>query len=315
MLLKRRDKNRIFNLLKKRYTYTMKHNIDDKVFSVINTIPNPVIVISDDKLQSANRAFLSFFNTSSIEEFNTLYGSIANIFAKNNDFFIMSDIENNDFWTDYLFSHPDITRIVSILNANQDLIDFEITLKKIENKSDYIVVFNDITSYISEKNEYKYFAYHDHLTKIFNRQKFDEMFIKALEYKKRYKDDLSIILIDLDHFKNVNDTYGHLIGDLVLIAIVETVKKELRINDIFARWGGEEFIILLPRTNINGAYIKAEELRQSIESYVNKELPQVTISAGVTQINNTDDINSCIKRVDEALYLAKEKRNNVVKIT
>lgn len=292
----------------------MKHNIGNSIFSVINAIPNPVIVISNDKLQSANSAFLDFFALSSIEEFNTLHSSVAKLFVKNNGFFTLADVKDDKCWTDYLFSRPEVSRIVSIIDKNNDLIDFEITLKKIENKSEYIAVFNDITTYISEKNEYKYFAYHDHLTKIFNRQKFDEMFLKAFENKKRYGDNLSVILIDLDHFKIVNDTYGHLIGDLVLVAIVEIIEKELRINDVFARWGGEEFIILLPRTNINNAYIKAEELRQSIESFVDKELPPVTISAGVVEVNDSDDINSCLKRVDKALYEAKEKRNNVVKI-
>lgn len=292
----------------------MKYNINDKVTSVINSIPNPVIVISNDELQSANSAFLDFFNITTIEEFNTTYGSIANLFVKNNGFFTLSNINNNQSWTDYLFFNPEVTRIVSILNINQDLIDFEITLKKIENKSDYIIVFNDITKYIAEKDAYKYFAYHDHLTKIFNRQRFDEMFLKAFEYKKRYKDNLSIILIDLDHFKIVNDTYGHHIGDLVLIAVVEVIKKRLRINDVFARWGGEEFIILLPRTNIDDAYNKAQELRHYIESFVDNKLPPVTISAGVIEVNDFDTITTCIKRADEALYSAKMKRNNVVKI-
>lgn len=140
------------------------------------------------------------------------------------------------------------------------------------------------------------------------------MFLKAFEYKKRYKDNLSLILIDLDHFKLVNDTYGHHIGDLVLIAVVEIIKKRLRINDVFARWGGEEFIILLPRTNIDDAYNKAQELRHCIESLVDIKLPPVTISAGVIEVSDLDTITTCIKRADKALYSAKMKRNNVVKI-
>lgn len=292
----------------------MKHSIDNQIFSVINAIPNPVIIMSKERLKGANKAFLDFFSISSIDEFNTLHGSIANLFVKNNGFFVLSNIKNGEYWTDYLFSRPDISRIVSIKNTNGDLIDFEITLKKIEHKSEYIIVFNDITTYIAKKNEYEYFAYHDHLTKIFNRQKFDELLLKEFENKKRYGDNLSVILIDLDHFKKVNDTYGHLTGDLVLIAIVGIIRNKLRINDIFARWGGEEFIILLPRTNINDAYAKADELRKDIESYIDKELPPVTISAGVSELTDKDDIASCLKRVDTALYLAKVKRNDVVKV-
>lgn len=293
----------------------MKHNIDETVYSVINTIPNPVIVINNKKLQSANMAFLNFFGLSSIEEFNILYGCVAKVFIKNNGFFTLNHIKNDEFWIDYLFLRPEVSRIVSIKNMNGDLIDFEITLKKTENKPEYVIVFNDISKYILEKNEYEYFAYHDHLTKIYNRQKFDEMFLLSFENKKRYGDKLSLILIDLDHFKLVNDNYGHLVGDLVLVAVVGIIKKELRINDIFARWGGEEFIILLPRINIKSAFDKAEELRQKIEVYVNKDLPSVTISAGVCEVNSTDTITSCLKRVDDALYLAKKKRNQVAKIS
>ncbi len=291
----------------------MKHIIEDKLFSVINAIPNPVIVISRDNLQSVNNAFLDFFSVQSIEEFNTTYNCIAKLFVKNNSFFTLADVTEAQYWTDYLFMHPEVNRIVSIMNLDNQMVDFELTIKKIENASEYIIVFNDITQFIAQKNEYKYFAYHDHLTKIYNRQIFDELFLKEIENKKRYKDHLSILLLDIDHFKKVNDNYGHHIGDLTLIALAKIISKDLRINDIFARWGGEEFIILLPRTGIDTAYIKAQEIRALVESHVDKELPPITISIGVTEINDSDTTKTSLQRVDKALYLAKEKRNDVIK--
>ncbi len=292
----------------------MKHKIEDKLFSVINAIPNPVIVISCDKLQSVNSSFLEFFGVKSIKEFNKTHDCISKLFVQNNSFFTLTDEIEEQYWTDYLFMHPEVKRIVSILNLDNQMIDFELTIKKIENKSEYIIVFNDITLFIAQKNEYKYFAYHDHLTKIYNRQIFDELFLKEIENKKRYKDHLSILLLDIDHFKKVNDNYGHHIGDLTLIALTKLISKYLRINDIFARWGGEEFIILLPRTRIDAAYTKAQEIRELIESHVDKELPQVTMSIGVTEVNESDTTKTCLQRVDKALYLAKEKRNDVVKV-
>lgn len=292
----------------------MKIEIDDTLKTVINTIPNPVVLTDGKHLQSANSAFLEFIGISSSEEFNIRYGCIADLFIKHNGFFSSAEIETDECWTDYLLNRPERKRIVSLLNCSGELRDFEITIKKIEKQSEYIIVFNDITAFVSEKNEYEYFAYHDHLTKIYNRQKFDELFLKAVENKKRYGDHLSVILMDIDHFKKVNDTYGHLVGDLVLVFLATVVTENLRLNDVFARWGGEEFIILLPRTNIESAYRKAEELRQTIEAYTDKNLPRITISLGVTEVAETDDMNLCLQRVDKALFMAKEKRNNVVKL-
>lgn len=293
----------------------MKIEIDDTLKTVINAIPNPVILTDGKELQSANCAFLEFMDVSSPEEFNSLHICVAELFIKHNGFFSATEIETDERWTDYLFNRPERKRIVSLINRKGELRDFEITLKKIEKQSEYIIVFNDITTYVSEKNEYEYFAYHDHLTKIYNRQKFDELFLKALENKNRYGDHLSVILIDIDHFKRVNDTHGHLVGDLVLVLLATIVVENLRINDVFARWGGEEFIILLPRTDIDSAYRKAEELRQIIEAYADKKLPQITISLGVTEVTDTDNMNSCLQRVDKALFMAKEKRNDVVKLS
>ncbi len=292
----------------------MKYIIEDKLFSVINAIPNPVIVMSSDKLQSVNSAFLEFFGVQSIEEFNKVHDCIAKLFVQNNSFFTLAHVTEDQYWTDYLFLYPEVNRIVSIMNLDNQMIDFELTIKKIENKSEYIIVFNDITQFVAQKNEYKYFAYHDHLTKIYNRQMFDELLLKEIENKKRYKDHLSILLLDIDHFKKVNDNYGHHIGDLTLIALTKLISKDLRINDIFARWGGEEFIILLPRTGIDTAYTKAQEIRLLIESYVDKELPKITISIGVTEINDSDNTKTCLERADKALYIAKEKRNDAIKV-
>lgn len=292
----------------------MKLIIDNTILSVINAIPNPVILTNGEELQSCNNAFLEFFAIGSVEEFNRAYACLDRLFIKHNGFFTHDAIDTSELWTDFLYDRPEKRRMVSLVNQSGELRDFEITLKKIENQAEYIIVFTDITSHISEKEEYKYFAYHDHLTKIYNRQKFDESFVREIENKMRYGDHLSVILIDIDHFKQVNDTYGHIVGDLVLIALVHILGQKLRINDILARWGGEEFIILLPRTDMDDAYAKALELRQSVESFSDKELPKITISAGVTEFTDTDTSDTCLRRVDEALFMAKEKRNAAVLI-
>lgn len=290
----------------------MRLQINNNIASIINTIPNPVILSDGTKIQSANSAFLDFFNVGSIDEFNETYECLDRLFIKNNGFFTHDSIDSDASWVDHLYTHADKRRLVLLENQNGELRNFEITLKKIENQPEYIIVFTDITPVISEKNEYKYYAMHDHLTKIYNRQKFDESLVWEIEHKKRYQEPFSLILIDIDRFKNVNDTYGHMIGDLVLISLASLIGKNLRATDIFARWGGEEFIILLPHTTVDQAFLKATEIRELIEHYTNEKLPNITISLGVTEYSDSDTSDTALQRLDEALYKAKQKRNDVI---
>ena len=143
---------------------------------------------------------------------------------------------------------------------------------------------------------------------------FSKLYLKEIENKTRHGDALSLIMFDIDHFKAVNDTYGHDVGDKVLITLTKLITKHLRTNDVFARWGGEEFVILLPRTNVDVAYNKAQELRQLIEQYHDDTIPSITVSLGITEVLDTDKEQSCFKRVDKALYQAKVKRNDVVQL-
>jgi len=172
-------------------------------------------------------------------------------------------------------------------------------------------ILQDITAIHKEKDLLEKMAYIDHLTQIYNRQMFQKFYNKELQNKKRHGDNLSLIMLDIDHFKVLNDTYGHAIGDKVLISLTQLISKHLRTNDIFARWGGEEFLILLPRTNVDVAYDKAQELRKLIED-IKEKIPSFTVSFGVTEVMDYDKELSAFIRVDKALYEAKIKRNDVV---
>ncbi len=154
----------------------------------------------------------------------------------------------------------------------------------------------------------------DELTGLHNRRSFNECFSLALSSARRHGHPLSLISIDLDHFKDVNDTLGHSIGDLVLKEFSDLLKELVRVEDIACRWGGEEFIILLPNTPREAAGTLAERIRSAFEqrSHVSSPLV-VTASFGVAQLYNGDDEDSLIRRVDNALYTAKrEGRNRVV---
>jgi diguanylate cyclase (GGDEF) domain len=153
----------------------------------------------------------------------------------------------------------------------------------------------------------------DPLTNAYNRLKFNQSLISHIELAKRYGNIFSLIMFDIDHFKKLNDENGHIFGDRVLIEITDLVKECVREVDIFARWGGEEFVIILPQTNCTEASALAERLRKVIWEESAKKNRMITCSFGVTSfLNDRDDIHSIMNRVDRALYRAKENGRNVV---
>ncbi len=156
-------------------------------------------------------------------------------------------------------------------------------------------------------------AYTDSLTHIYNRLHFAHFLDAEIDKVKRYGGNFSIIFFDIDHFKDVNDTFGHHAGDEVLEKITEIVSNANRSADIFARYGGEEFIILTPETNLSGALIHAERLRNDIEKFNFQSIGHISSSFGVTEFNaEKDDVDSLLERADKALYMAKEYGRNRV---
>jgi diguanylate cyclase (GGDEF)-like protein len=153
----------------------------------------------------------------------------------------------------------------------------------------------------------------DELTGLNNRRFFNESLPRAISAARRHKQPLSLISIDIDHFKKVNDTFGHTMGDLVLKEFSRLLKMMVRVEDIACRWGGEEFIVLLPNTTCEGAVILADRMRSSFEQYPRTATPVVTASFGVARLQEGEDEDALMRRVDDALYQAKhEGRNRVV---
>ena len=152
----------------------------------------------------------------------------------------------------------------------------------------------------------------DSLTGICNRGKFNDELVKWMTYSYRYKVPLSMCIFDFDDFKQVNDHFGHLVGDKVLIEIVGIINKEIRQCDVFARWGGEEFIILLPNTGTQDALELTERLRKLISGHTFEMGQAVTCSFGVVSLEDGDTIDSYLSRADELLYVAKKAGKNTV---
>jgi len=154
----------------------------------------------------------------------------------------------------------------------------------------------------------------DALTGAWNRSRFEEAARSEMARLQRYRHPVSLVFFDLDHFKQVNDTYGHAVGDRVLVQVVAAARTACRATDAIARWGGEEFVVLTPNTALEGASALAERLRQAIASLRIPPLESVSASLGVADCGPSDTLETWLGRADEAAYRAKRGGRNRVEV-
>ena len=168
----------------------------------------------------------------------------------------------------------------------------------------------DVTETVRMEKELQHLATTDRLTQVYNRLKFDDELKSQIDWARSTNNSLGLIMFDLDHFKEVNDTHGHDIGDLVLRNTVELVQRQIRKSDTLARWGGEEFMIITPLTDVLELKSIAESLRTKIEKQEHEHAGVVTASFGGSILRSDDNFANLIKRVDAALYQSKKQGRN-----
>jgi len=159
-----------------------------------------------------------------------------------------------------------------------------------------------------------YMAHTDHLMNIANRRQLDEAIISFIINARHYGEKLSAIMFDLDHFKRVNDKHGHNVGDAVLREVATLIKSLLRENDLVGRWGGEEFLIIVPNSDFAATKEMAERLRRAVKNHVFEQNLRLTASFGVSGYEEAEPAADWLKRADEALYLSKKKGRNQVNV-
>ena len=192
-----------------------------------------------------------------------------------------------------------------------------------QNKDELLVVYNELKIKNDKlENAYdklKEISQTDMLTKLSNRRAMIEKLNHEVSRFNRTKKPFSVIISDIDDFKRINDNFGHECGDAVLVSISSVLKKNMRNIDAVARWGGEEFLMMLPDTKSAGAKIVAEKLRASIEAdrvEYDGQKHQITMTFGIAEFNDKDyDINYYIRQADEALYKGKEQGKNQVMVS
>ena len=259
-----------------------------------------------------NKKLLNFLGYTSLQMFLKKYESLSQRFEEKEGCYYS---KNSDMqWIEEIQGVVSDKRIVSIQGIDRtEEKFFLISLSDKIQSRNMIVTFSEITSLMKQKSQYKHEAYTDELTQIDNRASFNILFDKAIEENKNSQSYLGMILLDIDNFKQINDRYGHTVGDTILKCFATLILENIREIDSFSRWGGEEFVLLLPDTTLKNTKKIAEHLRLLIEKYdfgIDKKL---TCSFGVTIGNNEDTSKSLFERADKALYQAKNSgRNKVV---
>jgi len=277
-----------------------KHRLLDDILDATDNI----MFITDFKhISFSNSRFKSLIN---------MNNEILNIFENIDGYLHTGLLQRGEEFSSLIKRTPEEERVVLILDKHFDSKVFRIDISTTNLEKDYLVTLTDITKLKEKQERTEKKAYKDALTGVYNRNKFDEIFELEISRVKRYKYPLTLAIIDIDMFKNFNDTYGHLVGDEILILIAKSIDENVRNSDTFARWGGEEFVILFENTPLREAKAVSIKLKENIQELKNSTNTSVTVSFGLTEYKDGDTKKSFFNRCDEALYLAKENGRNRV---
>jgi diguanylate cyclase (GGDEF)-like protein len=195
------------------------------------------------------------------------------------------------------------------LSLNGKSLHYELRIMA-DGKGDILVVVRNFT----RQKQAERMAAMDPLTHAYNRRKFSELLDQEIKRVERNDKSFSMVMLDIDHFKKINDTHGHDAGDYVLKRMTNLIRENIRDVDILSRYGGEEFVIILPERNLKVAIAVAERIRKVIESACFDKVGQITISAGVSDFMQGDSRESVFKKADKALYIAKNGGRNRVSV-
>ncbi len=273
---------------------------------------NIVILSSGELITYANQKFFDFFNIKSLNEFLVEYKCVCEKFIEDDRFFHLGKLEDPKDWVQAIRLLPKSKSIVAMMGEDLQLHSFSLSISIYEHNI-YILSFSDISATMIEQMKLREKTLHDTLTNTYNREYFEQNIKQIkIDYTKT-GNQLALCMLDIDFFKKVNDTYGHDIGDKVLIELVDTINRFSRKEDILIRWGGEEFIMIFKIHSQEALALVLENLRQAIEKHLFKRVKNITCSLGCSIYIPNEAIENTIKRADEALYRAKDSgRNRII---
>ncbi|SMP37862.1 GGDEF domain-containing response regulator [Anoxynatronum buryatiense] len=266
-----------------------------------------LVMVTDGKvIFDANQRFMNFFKMNELPDQGNILERVLREIPDAPDF----SRYNEEDWQ----RATELVKKVVIFDheeAENKYFNLKVALfPGIENKK--IISLTDVTELEHERQYYKRLAIIDPLTQIYNRVQFNRSLTEEIQKARRFHSQFALVMFDIDHFKKINDTYGHQLGDKILVELTNTIRDNIREVDIFARFGGEEFIILAPETDLEGAATLAEKLRKAVEEAEFSHGERLTCSFGVSSNKKNDQPDDLIKRVDDRLYHAKHRGRNRV---
>ena len=280
--------------------------------SLLDLQKNIVIMTDGEHLKFANRFFFETLRYDSLEQFLEKHECISDLFIADERFFHLGKVPAGEVWVETLLTSPATKRIVKIMDAKETPRIYTVAVNLVGTKY-YIVTFTDITLTINLQAKLEQRASRDLLTRAYNREFLDDNFHQIGQAAKVQQKLLGVIMADLDHFKKVNDTYGHNRGDEVLKSFISVIRKTIRQEDYIIRWGGEEFIFLMTVDSIQSLETVADDIRSRIEAEPFEEVGHITVSLGLTIYIEGETIKDTVARADKALYHAKALgRNRVI---
>ncbi|MBF0536759.1 MAG: diguanylate cyclase [Nitrospirae bacterium] len=308
-------------LVKTAKMVSQQRDLDAKnefIRTILDNNPTFIMITDGENVTFLNKSFLNYLGFSTIEEFQYKCKTINRFLVLKEESFYKG--KSFSEWLSIIVSGDNKEYIVYIAGKAElksEARAYLVHASEIPGHNSggkYLISFTDISHIEMDRKMYQNLACKDPLTSIYNRKKFEDELSKEIERVVRYNGRLAIIIFDIDHFKQINDKYGHQVGDYVLQELTALVDVHIRATDIFARYGGEEFIILTPETSREGAMELAEKLRETIDKYSFNHVTHVTCSFGVSEYVKDDSAYIFIKKADYALYIAKNKGRNRVSV-
>ncbi len=282
---------------------------------IIDSVSDIIYISNYQKIIDSNNQFFDFFDQfDSLDSFLQKYHCVCDTFVEEPG--LLHKNMDGEYWLDYVLNRPDRVHKAKIMRHGKAHI-FQFKVKAMQGQSEtlYNILMQDITEVELYKERLQEITVTDELTAVGNRLAYNNTIKTEVQRAHRYEKQLALLVIDIDFFKRVNDSYGHDVGDLVLIEVAKAIGQMLRESDTLCRYGGEEFVVILPETDGEMALQMAERVRLAIKELSSSDVPtQITISVGVTALTKWDSETTLMKRADSALYRAKDQGRDRVEL-